>query len=75
MRPGCLQEESTMLVLSRKQGEKLRIGDAVVITVVSTKEGRVRLGIEAPPDVSILRDELRDAERQEAAGRARAPGA
>jgi carbon storage regulator CsrA len=47
-----------MLVLSRKIGEKLLIGNDVVVTVVATHAGRVRLGIEAAPHVSILREEL-----------------
>lgn len=47
-----------MLVLSRKVGEKILIADNVVITVSAIKGGRVKLGIEAPPEVSILRGEL-----------------
>ena len=47
-----------MLVLSRKAEEKIHIGDDIVITVVSLANGKVRLGIEAPPDVHILRSEL-----------------
>lgn len=47
-----------MLVLSRKPGEKIVIGDSIVITVVKTEGGHVRLGIEAPDDVAILRQEL-----------------
>jgi len=47
-----------MLVLTRKQNEKIRIGDSIVITVVRMKGKGVRLGIEAPSDVNILRGEL-----------------
>ncbi len=47
-----------MLVLTRKQNEKIRIGDSIVITVVRMKGNAVRLGIEAPRDVNILRGEL-----------------
>ncbi|BBP43322.1 carbon storage regulator CsrA [Thiosulfativibrio zosterae] len=47
-----------MLVLTRKVGESLIIGDNVVITVVSQKGGQVRLGIEAPASVSIQREEI-----------------
>lgn len=47
-----------MLVLTRKEGERIRIGDDVVVAVVALKGGKVRIGIEAPPDVHILRDEL-----------------
>jgi len=47
-----------MLVLSRKSGERIRIGDEVAITVVRIGPNTVRLGIEAPRDLSILREEL-----------------
>lgn len=47
-----------MLVLSRKLGEKIRIGDDIVITVVDIDRGKIRLGIEAPRDVPIYRQEL-----------------
>ncbi|HYO24746.1 MAG TPA: carbon storage regulator [Lacipirellulaceae bacterium] len=47
-----------MLVLTRKQGEKIRIGDDVVITVVRTKGKAVRLGIQAPAHVPVLRGEI-----------------
>jgi carbon storage regulator len=47
-----------MLILSRKQGEQIRIGDHVVITVVRVFADKVRLGIEAPSDVGILREEI-----------------
>jgi carbon storage regulator len=47
-----------MLVLSRKPGEKVIIGDNIVLTVVSVGGNRVRLGIDAPEDTCILRAEL-----------------
>ena len=47
-----------MLVLSRKQNERIRVGDSVVVTVVRASGDKVRIGIEAPPDVRVLRDEL-----------------
>jgi len=47
-----------MLVLSRKLGEKIYIGDNICITVVDIDRGKIRLGIEAPRDVSIYRQEL-----------------
>ena len=47
-----------MLVLSRKTEEEIRIGDEVTIKVLSVKGGVVRLGIDAPRDVSIFRSEL-----------------
>jgi carbon storage regulator len=47
-----------MLVLSRKQSQRIRLGDSIVITVVRVAGDKVRLGIEAPRDVVVLRDEL-----------------
>jgi carbon storage regulator len=47
-----------MLVLSRKQTERIRVGDSIVVTVVRVSGDKVRLGIEAPPDVVVLREEL-----------------
>jgi carbon storage regulator len=47
-----------MLVLSRKVGEAIVIGEAIRITVVALAGNRIRLGIEAPAAVSILRGEL-----------------
>lgn len=49
-----------MLVLSRKTHQRIRLGDAIVVTVVGVGGDRVRLGIEAPTDVRVLRDELDD---------------
>ena len=49
-----------MLVLSRKQNERIRVGDQVVVTIVRVSGDKVRIGIEAPPDVRVLRDELDD---------------
>lgn len=47
-----------MLVLSRKAGERIQIGDDVTLTVISVKGKRVRLGIEAPEHCRIVRDEV-----------------
>ena len=49
-----------MLVLSRKLGEKIFIGDNICITVVDIDRGKIRLGIEAPPDVAVYREEVWD---------------
>jgi len=49
-----------MLVLTRNEGQTILIGDDIRVTVVSTKGGQVRFGIEAPRDVIVLREELRD---------------
>jgi len=47
-----------MLVLSRKDAERIFIGDTIVVTVVKIQGGVVRLGIEAPPEILIAREEL-----------------
>jgi carbon storage regulator len=47
-----------MLVLTRKTREKLIIGDEIVLTVLEVQGNRVRLGIDAPPDIRIIRSEL-----------------
>lgn len=49
-----------MLVLSRRPGERILIGDDIVITVVRFQGGTVRLGIEAPIEFPVVRDELAD---------------
>lgn len=48
-----------MLVLSRKIGERILIGEGISITVVRISQGGVRLGIHAPAGVSVVREELR----------------
>lgn len=52
-----------MLVITRKNGEGLLIGENVRITVVETSKDRVKLGIDAPSDVKIIRNELFDTEK------------
>lgn len=47
-----------MLILSRKLDEQIVIGDGIVITVVSIRGGKVRIGVEAPPNVTIHRQEV-----------------
>jgi carbon storage regulator len=47
-----------MLVLSRKQNQKVQIGNNISVTVLAVRGGVVKLGIEAPPNVRILRGEL-----------------
>ena len=47
-----------MLVLSRRERERIKLGDSIVVTVVRVAGDKVRLGIEAPPHVLVLRDEL-----------------
>ena len=57
-----------MLVLSRKLGEKIFIGDNICITVVDIDRGKIRLGIEAPREVAIFRQELLPLAQQQLRG-------
>lgn len=50
-----------MLVLSRRQDERIVIGDQIVITIVEIRGDKVRVGIEAPRDVPVHRREVYDA--------------
>lgn len=47
-----------MLVLSRKVGEKLVVGENIVLTVVEIRGGKIKLGVDAPPDVPVNREEV-----------------
>lgn len=47
-----------MLVLTRKKGETIRIGDDITVTVLESHGGQVSLGFTAPSDVRIFREEL-----------------
>jgi carbon storage regulator len=47
-----------MLVLSRKLGEKIVIGDNIVVTVVKIDRNQIRIGIEAPQEVPVYREEI-----------------
>jgi carbon storage regulator len=47
-----------MLVLTRKPGEKIHVGPSITITVVHVRGNQVRLGIDAPADVPLMRGEL-----------------
>jgi carbon storage regulator len=47
-----------MLVLTRKVGERIHIGDSIVVTVVRIQGDKVRLGVEAPADVAVHRHEV-----------------
>ncbi len=49
-----------MLVLSRKVGERILVGDNITITVVRMAQGVVRIGVEAPNDMPIVREEIKD---------------
>ena len=47
-----------MLVLTRKSGEKIRIGKDIIVSIVSKGQGPLKLGIEAPREISVYREEL-----------------
>lgn len=54
-----------MLILTRKLGENIRIGEEIKITVLDVKGGQVKLGIEAPPHVAVHREEIYEKIREE----------
>lgn len=56
-----------MLVLSRRESERIKLGNSIVITVVRVAGDKVRLGIEAPADMVVLREELEPHARPEGA--------
>jgi len=47
-----------MLVLTRKQSETIQIGEGITLKVIATGRGKVKIGIDAPADVRVLRGEL-----------------
>jgi len=57
-RIGVLKGKPLMLVLTRKLMEKLFIGDDICVTVVRLEGGQVRLGIDAPREIAVVRAEL-----------------
>lgn len=54
-----------MLILTRKMNERIFIGDEIVLVVLGFENNRVKLGIEAPADVTILREEIRNNTKSE----------
>jgi carbon storage regulator len=56
--PGLHDREVRMLVLTRREGERIAIGESICLTVVSIQGNKVRLGIQAPENTSIKRGEL-----------------
>ena len=56
-----------MLILTRRVGETLMIGDAVTVTVLGVKGTQVRIGVNAPKDVSVHREEIYERIQQEKA--------
>lgn len=54
-----------MLVLTRKVGESIRISDDIVVKIIEIGKNRIRVGIDAPGDVSVLRNEVYEQIQQE----------
>lgn len=54
-----------MLVLTRRPGESIVVGDNIVVTVIEIKGGQVRIGIDAPREVDVYREEIYEQVRQE----------
>jgi len=65
-------KEDFMLVLSRQSDETIIIGDNIRITIVEVRGDKVRIGIDAPRDVAVHRQEIYDAIRRDAEIAARA---
>ena len=61
----CATHGTTMLVLSRQRDESIIIGDNVIVTIVDVRGDKVRLGIEAPREVSVHRREVYEAIQRE----------
>jgi carbon storage regulator len=59
-----------MLVLSRKAGERVLIAENIIVEVIAVKGGRVRLGVQAPPEIGVWRGELADEQASLAAASA-----
>lgn len=47
-----------MLILARRSGESIRIGDEMVVTILSVQGNQVRIGVEAPRDIAVHREEV-----------------
>ena len=55
-----ITRSKTLLILTRRSNERIFIGDGIVLSVLAIEGNRVKLGIDAPKDVSILREEILD---------------
>jgi carbon storage regulator len=57
-----LHKESAMLILTRMEGEKIVIGDDITIVVTGLNDRQVKLGIDAPREIRVMREELLERE-------------
>lgn len=64
-----------MLILTRRVGETIRVGDEIMVTVLGIKGNQVRLGIAAPKDVAVHREEIYERIRREDAEQGAGPAA
>ncbi len=64
-----------MLILTRRVGETLMIGDEVTVTVLGVKGNQVRIGVNAPRDVAVHREEIYERIKREQAEAGQGPGA
>ena len=55
-----------MLVLSRRDGERIMIGDSITVTVLESREGQIRLGVDCPREIPVHRLEVYERIRREA---------
>ena len=67
LRSYTYKERDFMLVLSRKKGETIVIGDDIRVTIVDVRADKVGIGVDAPTDISVHREEVYNAIQQEAA--------
>lgn len=58
-----------MLILTRRIGEKMMVGDEVTVTVLGVKGNQVRLGVNAPKEVAVHREEIFDRIQREKSGK------
>ena len=54
-----------MLVLTRRPGESIVVGENIVVTVIEIKGGQVRIGVDAPREVAVYREEIYEQVKQE----------
>lgn len=47
-----------MLIMTRRVGERIMIGDEIVVTVLGVRGNQIRIGLDAPPDVAVHREEV-----------------